>query len=96
MIDHSEPVIIVDCNPKGSYEYQHIPGAVSIPWDYQGLKEDPRLSKNTLIVAYCACEHDEDSGAVALQMITDFGYRNIKLLLGGNPKWSDLGYPMEK
>lgn len=96
IMDKGEPVIIVDCNQKGSYKNQHIPGAINIPWSFSGLKEDPGLSRSTLIVAYCACEHEEDSAVVAMQMITQFGYRNIKLLLDGNPKWEYLGYPLEK
>jgi rhodanese-related sulfurtransferase len=96
MMDRGETVIIVDCNSEEMYQSQHIPGAVNILWDLGGLEEDPDLSKSTLIVAYCVCPNEESSGDVALQMITDFGYRNIKLLLGGDAKWRDLGYSMEK
>ncbi|MFC2052565.1 rhodanese-like domain-containing protein [Chloroflexota bacterium] len=96
MIDSGEPVIILDCNPESLYKNERIPGAVSLPWDFQGLKQDPKLPKNTLIAIYCSCAHEEDSGDVALQMITNFGYRSIKLLLGGNLKWKELGYPFEK
>jgi len=95
MMDRKEPVVILDCNSEEMYQSQHIPGAVNIV-DLGGLEKDPGLSKSTLIVAYCVCDDEATSGDVALQMITDFGYRNIKLLLGGNAKWSDLGYPMEK
>jgi len=96
MIDNGEPVVIVDCNPETIYQAEHIPGALNLPWDFQGLKETPELPKDILIVAYCVCAEEEDSGDLALEMIRYFGYRNIKLLLGGNPKWRDLGYPMEK
>ena len=96
MIDRGEPAVIVDCNPENLYKNEHIPGAVNLPWDFQGLKQDPKLQKDRLIVTYCSCAHEEDSGDVALQMITGFGYRNIKPLLGGNLRWKELGYPLEE
>jgi rhodanese-related sulfurtransferase len=96
MIDSGQPVVILDCNPEAVFRSEHIPGAVNLPRKFQGLGEDPNLPRNKIIVAYCFCEHEEDSGEAALEMITLFGYRNIKLLLGGNVGWNNLGYPMQR
>lgn len=96
LMDRGESVVVVDCNPQEVFDEEHIPGAISIAWNFQGLKEDPKLPKNKIIVAYCLCAHEEDSGDAALQMISYFGYRNIKLLLGGNSGWKSLGYPVQK
>jgi rhodanese-related sulfurtransferase len=96
MLDRGEPVVIVDCNPQALFAEEHISGAVNLPWNFHGLQEDPDLPKNKIIVAYCLCAHEEDSGDVALEMITSHGYRNIQLLLGGNTGWKSLGYPVQK
>jgi rhodanese-related sulfurtransferase len=96
LLDKGEVVIIVDCNPPALFAAEHIPGAINLAWNFQGLQEDPELPKNKPIVAYCLCANEEDSGEVALQMIASFGYRNIHLLLGGNTAWKNMGYPMEK
>ncbi len=95
-LDKGEAVIIIDCNPPDIFGEEHIPGAVNLAWNVQGPQEDPELPRNKLIVAYCLCANEEDSGEVAMQMITSFGYRNIQLLSGGNTAWRSLGFPMEK
>ena len=95
-LDKGEAAIIKDCNPPDIFGEEHIPGATTVAGGVQGLQEDPELPKNKLIVAYCLCANEEDSGEVVLQLITSFGYRNVQLLSGGNTAWRNLGYPVEK
>ena len=42
------------------------------------------------------CSADDDSADVADQLMTKFGYKNIKVLEGGWTRWIQLGYPVEK
>ena len=42
------------------------------------------------------CSADDDSTDVADQLMTKFGYENIKVLEGGWSRWIQLGYPVEK
>lgn len=42
------------------------------------------------------CAADDDSTDVAKQLMSKFGYGNIKVLEGGWSKWQQLGYPVDK
>jgi len=74
---------------------EHIKGAVTFPWKME-IKSPGDLPKDKLLVLYCGCGHEEDAGDVAMQLITDFGFRNIMVLDGGWFEWLALGYPTEK
>jgi len=43
-----------------------------------------------------SCPADDDSTDVAVQLMSKFGYRDIKLLEGGWSRWQELGYPVDK
>ena len=94
-MDNGEDVIIVDVNPTVLYNTAHIPGAISLPWDVNGYAGSPDLSKSALLVFYCDCATEEDSGSMGLSAVTEYGYRNIMLLKGGQRAWKNAGYPME-
>ena len=95
MLDSGEDVLVYDVNPASMYTAGHVPGAIHLNWGIHGFTEDPNLPKDVLLVFYCTCEAEEDSGLMALSAVTQYGYRNIKLLLGGNPAWKDAGYTFE-
>ncbi len=42
------------------------------------------------------CAATDDSVDVAEQLMTRFGYQNIRVLEGGWSRWQGLGYPIEK
>lgn len=91
MIDSNKDVVIVDVSPLLVYNDGHIPGAIQIPWNYKGFTEDPKLPKSVLLVFYCICKNEEDSGLMALSAVTNYGYRNIVLLKGGTLAWEEAG-----
>jgi rhodanese-related sulfurtransferase len=93
-IDNGENMVIVDVNPQSMYDAGHVPGAIHLAWSYKGFSEDPNLPKSALLVFYCVCEHEEDSGLMGLSAVTKYGYRNIVLLEGGTPAWEDAGYAL--
>jgi rhodanese-related sulfurtransferase len=93
-IESKANIVVVDNQPKGAYDIEHIPGAVNFPWTAQ-IKAPINLPRNKLLILYCACTHEEDSTDVANQLM-EFGYNNIKLLEGGWLRWVELGYPTEK
>jgi rhodanese-related sulfurtransferase len=94
LIESKADVLVVDTQPKGVYDIEHIPGAVNLPWAMQ-IKVPVNLPFNKLLILYCACTHEEDALDMATQLY-EFGYMNIKLLEGGWLKWVELGYPIEK
>ena len=95
-IDAGEDVIIVDVNPDGSYKDAHLPCAVHYAWSMKGFTQDPEFARSALIVTYCDCAEEEDSGHMGLSLVRDWGYRNVMLLKGGRPAWQAAGYPTEK
>ena len=94
-MDSGESLIVVDVNPESMYSKGHIPGAVHKPWSFKGFTEDPGLPKSILLVFYCVCANEEDSGLMGLSAVKQYGYRNIVLLQGGTPAWEAAGYPLE-
>ena len=95
LIESKADIVVVDNQPKDAYEMEHIPGAVNFPWAMQ-VKGPVDLPRDKVLILYCACSHEEDSGEVADQLIKKFGYKDIKLLEGGWLRWVELGYPIEK
>lgn len=94
-IESGDNILVVDNQPKGAYEMGHIPGAVNFPWASE-IKTPTSLPRNKILVLYCACAHEEDSTDVAGQLMTKFGYRQVKVLEGGWLRWTELDYPTEK
>jgi|WetSurMetagenome_2_1015567.scaffolds.fasta_scaffold36999_1 rhodanese-related sulfurtransferase len=95
-------IVLVDVNPKDSFDTFHIPSAINI--SYASLngtaKRDAklaRLPKDKLIVLYCLCEEGGDSSEMAL-LLRKLDYRRdrVKVLEGGLIKWDEKGYPMFK
>jgi len=95
LIETKAAVVIVDTQPKGAYEIGHIKGAINFPWAMD-IKSPDKLPKGKTLVLYCDCTHEEDSIDTATQLMTKFGYTNVKVLEGGWSKWQSLGYPTEK
>ena len=87
--------VVVDVQPKGAYEMGHIKGAINFPWD-SDIKNPGKLPKNKTLILYCDCGHEEDSTDTAQQLMTKFGYKDVKTLEGGWSGWQKLGYPAEK
>ena len=85
----------MDVNPDGSYKTAHLPCAVHYGWSMKGFTQDPGFARSCLIVTYCDCAEEEDSGHMGLSLVRDYGYRNVMLLKGGRPAWQDAGYPTE-
>jgi rhodanese-related sulfurtransferase len=94
LIESKADIVVVDNQPKGAYDMEHIPGAVNFPWARQ-IKGPVNLPRNKVLILYCACGHEEDSTDLANQLM-EFGYDNIKVLEGGWLLWVGLGYPIEK
>lgn len=52
------------------------------------------VSKNREVVAYCACPNDEASIRAA-QVLTESGFKNVRVLRGGWVAWKRSKGPME-
>ncbi|MGH7914703.1 MAG: rhodanese-like domain-containing protein [Candidatus Binataceae bacterium] len=88
--EKSKNIVIVDTAAPLIFQEQHIPGAVDFPWP-QTASQPVTLPRDKTLVLYCACNHEEDSIAVAKKLV-ESGYHNLKVLKGGWFTWTDLGY----
>jgi len=94
--------VLLDVRDSASYTAGHIKGAVNIYYDPTG---DPMnrqmilmaLPMDRMIVTYCDCTDDGNSGAVADELLM-LGYDNdkVSILSGGSLKWVEVKYPMVK
>jgi 3-mercaptopyruvate sulfurtransferase SseA len=95
LMDDSADIVVVDTLYPYWYRKEHIKGAINFPW-VETIKEPLILPRNKLLVLYCDCECEETSADVGVQLVRDWGYKNVKVLQGGWAEWVKLGYPTEK
>ncbi len=100
LINKEYEFVLVDSRDNASYDKEHIKGAINIYYDPVGdhmAREMTMMAlpMDKLIVIYCACEDDEISASMALELY-DLGYDldKIKLLSRGILQWRELGYPL--
>ena len=90
VLDADPNAVFVDLRPKADYDKEHIPGAISIPFDelerrYSGIP----VGRPVIIYSQCACD---DQGTRAVQLLLDKGYSTIAEIQGGLDKWLEAGY----
>jgi thiosulfate/3-mercaptopyruvate sulfurtransferase len=105
-IDAKKEMLIVDTNPEGVYNKQHIPGAINLEIQRPELtKLDDKLKnalekimgpdKNRVIVFYCGfteCTRSHNGAMWAVKL----GYKNVYRHPGGIKAWNEAEYPVEK
>ncbi len=94
-MDEGVDLVLVDTLYPYWYKRGHIKGAMNFPWAAT-IKEPVALPRTKLVVVYCDCDCEETSADVALQLVREWGYKNVKVLSGGWKEWTKLGYPTEK
>jgi rhodanese-related sulfurtransferase len=88
-------VTVLDVNGTGSFERNHIPGAIDFRANKDQIATLLPADKEQLVVAYCGgpgCNAYK-AGAKAAE---DLGYKNVKHLSAGINGWLDAGKPVEK
>lgn len=96
LMESGEQYALVDVNSPSMYKDGHIDGAVNLPWDINGFKQDPELPRGVKMVFYCVCAAEEDSMHMGYSAVKDYAYRNIVLLKGGTPAWQEAGGELVK
>lgn len=89
--------LFVDARSELDYNQGHIKGAISLPvgeFDHQIDSFLDQYPPEQLMIAYCWGRTCEDSHFVA-QMLMDFGYENVSVMIDGFPAWKKKGYPIE-
>ena len=90
-------VLVVDARERSQYEYAHLAGAVSLPFDGV-LAEREKVRQldagGRAFVVYCSggtCELSMDLAKV----LVESGKRKVLVFEGGYPAWEAAGYPVE-
>ena len=92
MILDSQQVIVIDIRSAASYRGPegHIAGAISAPFDTIEMHLPELLPyQNQTVLVYGETSED---GAVAAQLLTVAGFRNVVHISGGLKKWIEHGY----
>ncbi len=101
MLEGGADIVVIDVQPKSSYDMGHVKGAISLQWAMQIQEDDVSdIPYDKLLILYCDCSPDAkpsatDSGTMAMQFLR-FGLTKVAVLDGGWSKWVQLGYPTAK
>lgn len=91
---NEEAFTLVDALPTESYEEGHIPGAVSIPSDDIAAKADEELTKEDVVVTYCA-SYSCKASTVAARKLLELGYEKTLDYKAGKKGWTEAGLELE-
>jgi rhodanese-related sulfurtransferase len=89
--------IFIDARDREAFEQGHIKGAVLLPLgDFDARIENilDRYAADQNILIYCSGRSCEDSHHVA-QLLIEFGYENVSVMIDGFPGWEKKGFPVE-
>ena len=92
MILDSQQVVVIDIRSSADYRGPegHIAGAISAPFDTIEMHLPELLPyQNQTVLVYGETSAD---GAVAAQLLTVAGFRNVVHVSGGLKKWIERGY----
>jgi rhodanese-related sulfurtransferase len=92
MILDSQQIVVIDVRPSSAYRGPegHIPGAISAPFETIEMRLPELLPyQNQTVLVYG--ETGED-GAVAAQLLSVAGFRNVVHVNGGIKQWIERGY----
>jgi rhodanese-related sulfurtransferase len=94
-IEGGDQFVLIDALAPLSYAAAHLPGAISMPPDFDADRALRRIpDRDTEIVVYCSSETCDSSLVVADRLI-DLGYRNVVHYAGGKRDWAEAGLPLE-
>jgi rhodanese-related sulfurtransferase len=68
----SADILVVDNQPKSTYDLGHVPGAINFPWREE-ISDPVNLPRDKTLIIYCACSHEEDATDTAQQLMSQFG-----------------------
>ena len=90
-----ERVVLIDIRSVAAYKAVHIPGAVSLPMPEEFHDALPELlrryGKQTPLLLYCDSDACPRAMDVALALINERRYTNVRYLAGGFSAWEDAG-----
>lgn len=87
---------LLEALPEKYYRHGHLPGARLFPHDRaRELAFELLPDMNRLIVVYCASETCENSHTAA-RILSELGYRDVRVYIEGKADWQAAGLPLER
>ncbi|MBU2559649.1 DUF1573 domain-containing protein [archaeon] len=95
LIEAGNRPIIIDLRSPGEYAAGHAAGAISIPFDTLSMGEltEAGLDRHDVIYVY---DTSGRIGESAVNVLTSFGFENVKSFSGGYVHWEEDEYPIEE
>lgn len=93
-MDRGYDFVFVEALSRRHYESSHLPGAISLLYEFVDDAERVLPDKRAEIVVYCMNEECEASREEA-QELQETGYRHVLHYAGGKQDWIKSGLPME-
>ena len=93
-LESDPPALLIDVRSEEEYmgKYGHIPGAMWIPMlELESRLDEIEEFKEKEIVTMCP---GGGLSLVAIDILTEAGYRDVKSLKGGTDEWNQKGYPL--
>ena len=84
---------VIDARSPESYARGHVPGSINLPYRTINAQTTTGLSKDKVIVIYCAGVFCNASTKAAAKL-SSLGFR-VKEMLDGMEGWKREGYPVE-
>lgn len=85
--------IVIDARSPESYARGHVPGSINLPYRTINAQTTTGLSKDKVIVTYCAGVFCNASTKAAAKL-SALGF-GVKEMLGGLEGWKQEGYPID-
>ena len=102
MRENKEPFALVEALGPDSFASGHIPEAINIPTPRDmtaeamaKAAEEKGLSKNGVIVTYCA-SYTCPASTRAARLLGEAGYANVFDFKASKKGWTDAGFELEK
>jgi rhodanese-related sulfurtransferase len=89
-LDRGADFVLVDARSRADYLFDHITGAVSMPF-FEVEERFSELPMDKWVIAYCACPRAEAERAV--HVLQEKGFDKVAVMYEGYFEWRDRGYP---
>src|SRR5262245_48560397 len=93
LVLNKETGVYIDARSESDFHKEHIPGAISLP--YERVTEDHKmLDQYPILIVYGADYNDARANGMSKRLMT-LGHGDVRTLNGGLRAWKTAGNPVE-
>lgn len=92
-IESASPPVLLEALGAAYFDDAHLPGARNMPPDSVDTLAPMLIpDRDTAVVVYCSgtCRNSE----IAAERLTELGYTDVRVYLGGKEDWVEHGLPV--